>query len=131
MQQVPQRSLIVVSERIPWTVPVPGHHTTRQGGRTTKGREEGWKEKRKKNGRKRSKEAEVEVNSRARRKKRSTEGEGRVGGKQQKTGGGGTGYATFLLTTASNQIKGKPDKSYESQHYSNAVYTFLSTCQTE
>lgn len=81
MQQVPQRSLIVVSERIPWTVPVPGHHTTRQGGRTTKGREEGWKEKRKKSGRKRSKEAEVEVNSRARRKKRSTEGEGRVGGK--------------------------------------------------
>lgn len=41
LQQVPQRSLIVVSERIPWTVPVPGHHTTRQGGRTTKGRKEG------------------------------------------------------------------------------------------
>ena len=40
LQQVPQRSLIVVSERIPWTVPVPGHHTTRQGGRTTKGRKE-------------------------------------------------------------------------------------------
>lgn len=39
LQQVPQRSLIVVSERIPWTVPVPGHHTTRQGGRTTKGKE--------------------------------------------------------------------------------------------
>lgn len=36
LQQVPQCSLIVVSERIPWTVPVPGHHTTRQGGRMTK-----------------------------------------------------------------------------------------------
>lgn len=77
MQQVPQRSLIVVSERIPWTVPVPGHHTTRQGGRTTKGREEGWKEKRKKSGRKRSKEAEVEVNSRARRKKKKHRGRGK------------------------------------------------------
>lgn len=37
LQQIPKCSLIVVSERIPWTVPVPGHHTTRQGGRTTKG----------------------------------------------------------------------------------------------
>lgn len=46
LQQVPQRSLIVVSERIPWTVPVPGHHTTRQGGRTTKGRKEARQEKR-------------------------------------------------------------------------------------
>lgn len=43
LQQVPECSLIVVSERIPWTVPVPSHHTTRQGGRTTKGRKEGHK----------------------------------------------------------------------------------------
>ena len=40
MQQVSKRSLIIVSERITRTVPVPGHHTTRQGGRTMKGREE-------------------------------------------------------------------------------------------
>ena len=38
LQQVSECSLIVVSERIPWTIPVPGHHTTRQGGRTTTGR---------------------------------------------------------------------------------------------
>lgn len=37
LQQVPERSLIVVSERIPWTVPVPGHHTTRQGGKDNEG----------------------------------------------------------------------------------------------
>lgn len=37
LQQVPECSLIVVPERIPWTVPVPSHHTTRHGGRTTKG----------------------------------------------------------------------------------------------
>lgn len=47
--------------------------------------------------------------------------EGRRGGSQSgrskrkttKTGGGGTGYATFLLTTASNQLKAKHDKSCE------------------
>lgn len=52
----------------------------------------------------------MEVDSRVTQKKKGTEGKGRVGGKQQKTGGGGTGYATFLMTTASNQIKGKPNK---------------------
>lgn len=38
LQQVSQCPIIVMSERIAWTVPVPGHHTTKQGGRTTKGR---------------------------------------------------------------------------------------------
>lgn len=32
LQQVPQSSLIIVSERIPWTVPVPGHQPPGRGG---------------------------------------------------------------------------------------------------
>ena len=55
LQQVPQRSLIVVSDRISWTVPVPGHHTTRQGGRMKKGRKEARQQKRINRGEKRGK----------------------------------------------------------------------------
>lgn len=32
LQQVPQSALIIVSERIPWTVPVPGHQPPGRGG---------------------------------------------------------------------------------------------------
>lgn len=122
-----------MSERIPWTVPVPGHHTTRQGGRTTKGGKERWQEKRgrgwgKKKKRRRDKRGRW--TRRENREGRWTGGEDEkiqrpIGRTEEQRRGredareaeweelkennrerwGGTGYATFLLTTASNQSK--------------------------
>ena len=129
LQQVPQRSLIVVSERIPWTVPVPGHHTTRQGGRTTKGRKERWRERRNrvwdKGAKEEKKRGRLGKQEGKTKKFRDAEAEWRRSGERKEDDGeeaeweeleennkerwGGTGYATFLLTTASNQIKSKCD----------------------
>lgn len=76
LQQVPQRSLIVVSERIPWTVPVPGHHTTRQGGRQEEEEEE--------EGESRRKELEVEEKMRGERgRRKQTRGDEERGEKRR------------------------------------------------
>lgn len=105
LQEIPQCSLIVVSERIPWTIPVPGHHTTRQGGgrwREEKidGRRRGGKQK----GEKDSEEAHRRQKEGGRRSQRR-----RSKGKQQ-TEVGGTCYSTFLLTSAD-------DHSFSVFHY--------------
>lgn len=97
LQQVSQCPIIVVSERVPWTVPVPGHHTTRQGGRTTKGRTSD----RRGQDRVRGEEA-----GQVRRKQE--EGEREEEEENKETGGGGTGYTTFLLNFVMGSEKSRP-----------------------
>lgn len=105
LQEIPQCSLIVVSERIPWTIPVPGHHTTRQGGgRWREGKTDGRRRGRKHKGEKDSEEAHRRQKEGGRRSQRR-----RSKGKQQ-TEVGGTCYSTFLLTSAD-------DHSFSVFHY--------------
>lgn len=75
-----------MSERIPWPVPVPSHHTTRQGGRGPRG--EGRMTKCEKSGEKGKRDEEARV--------------GGVRGKQE-IQVGGTGYVTFLLAMSYKQ----------------------------